>query len=122
MRADTFKRPHKYRAQPVEVDGIKFPSTGEAKRWSTLRLLEKAGTLFHLQRQVSFLLVIDSKPILIRSAGYPNGRAVKYTADFTYTDETGFVVEEYKGFDTMESRLRRAVFEAIYGIQVRVTR
>ena len=113
---------HKYAAQKVEIDGETFDSKSEARRWSELRLLERAGQIRKLRRQVSFPLAIGDAPILIRSEGYPNGRQAKYTADFVYVENEAEIIEERKGFDTTESRLRRAVFEAQYGVRIRVTR
>lgn len=34
---------HKFKAQRTEIDGIKFASKKEAKRWNTLTVLQKAG-------------------------------------------------------------------------------
>lgn len=111
----------KYRAQSVMVDGERFASQGEYRRWCDLRLLERAGQIKSLERQVSFPLEIEGRPVLIRSSGFPNGRKAKYTADFRYTENGVSVVEEYKGFDTAESRFRRAVAEAIHGFTIRIT-
>lgn len=111
----------KYRAKPVVADGERFPSQAEFRRWNELRMLERAGVISCLERQKAFPLVIDGKPILIRSEGYPNGRKAKYTADFVYFENDERIVEEFKGKDTTESRLRRAVAEAIYGFRIRVT-
>lgn len=113
------------RSPPEErtLDGIVFDSRAEMKRWAELQLLQKAGEIYLLDRQVQLNLVINGKPVKIRSRGVPNGRACHYTADFIYfekgTDKR--VIEEYKSFDDPTSRLRRAVVEAIYGIEIRVT-
>lgn len=45
---------HKYRAVATWVDGIKFPSKAEARRYQQLRLLEKAGEIGHLEIQPVF--------------------------------------------------------------------
>ena len=104
------------------IDGVVFDSKGEAKRWQELQLLERAGAISDLRRQVKYPLVIEGRPVLIRSEGYPNGRAATYTADFVYVENGRRMVEEFKGFDDDRSRLRRAVVEAIYQFQIRVTR
>ena len=39
----------KYHAQPVEIDGVRFDSQKEARRYSELRLLERAGEIKDLQ-------------------------------------------------------------------------
>lgn len=113
---------NKYRAQPVTVDGIRFDSKAEARRYSALKLLEKAGEISELELQPVFPLAIDGKPVLIRSQGYPNGRQAKYIGDFRYLDRSGArVTEDVKGVDTPESRLKRAIVEAQYGIRIAVT-
>jgi hypothetical protein len=115
-------RPTKYGNQLIEHEGMVFHSKGELRRWLELRLLERAGLIQLLRRQVPFPLVIDGKPIRIRSAGYPRGRACRYTADFAYIENGIRKVEEFKGMDDTASRLRRAVVEAIYGIEIEVVR
>lgn len=118
--------PSKYGAKTITVDGERFDSKAEHKRYADLLVRQNMGEIRNLQRQPKFPLAIAGKPILIRSARYKNGRQAVYTADFQYEEldvdqywET--VIEENKGFDTTESRLRRAVFEAQYGKLVKMT-
>ena len=105
-------------------DGIVFDSLSELKRWEELRLLERAGKISELRRQVAFPLEINGRPVVIRSPGYPAGRRCKYRPDFTYYD-TQFpdvlTVEEHKGVWTDAARLRVAVAEAIYQFRVLFT-
>jgi hypothetical protein len=106
------------------VDGERFDSQKEARRWQELRLLEKAGEIGNLGRQEKFrLLGFGGREIKIRSERYPNGRRVSYVADFVYNEgpHKTYVVEDTKGFDTPAARLKRAIFEAQYRIQVRIT-
>jgi hypothetical protein len=113
----------KYGAKSVVLDGHRFPSKAEAKRYGELKLLQKAGEITGLELQPKFPLVLpNGAEILIRSDRYPNGRKAVYRADFAYFTPARRVVEEVKGMDTMESRLRRAVVEAIYGIRIEVIR
>ena len=113
----------KYKNKITFVDGIRFQSKGEADRYTDLRLMEKAGYISELSLQPKFPIVINNKPVKIRSAGCPNGRAVSYYADFRYKDSKGVdVVEDFKGMDLPISRLKRALVESIYGIQVLVTK
>lgn len=112
------------RAPPPErtdLDGNVFDSKSERARWDELCLLERTGVITNLRRQVALPLVIKGRPVKIRSAGFPNGRPAIYTVDFTYTENGLEVFEEYKAFDTPDARLRRAVVEAIYGIEIVVT-
>lgn len=106
----------------TDADGITFDSKSEMKRWQELCLLQRAGEISNLRRQVEYPITIDGKPVLIRSEGFPNGRPAIYTADHVYIDKAGTeIVEEYKAFDDAASRFRRAVVEAIHGIEIVVT-
>jgi hypothetical protein len=108
----------KYRSKPTTVDGIRFASKKEARRYSELKLLEQAGAISDLEIQPVFPIVIAGKPVLLRSSGYPNGRKAKYLADFAYVERDERVVEDVKGMDTPLSALKRALVEAIYGVKV----
>lgn len=118
------RRPNKYAARRTTVAGVTYDSAAEARRGRDLELMERAGLIRDLRRQVSHALWCGGIPILIRSAGYPNGRQARYVVDFQYTDvEAGeIVLEDVKGMDTPVSRLKRAILEAMTGLQVRVTR
>lgn len=110
---------HKYRAKPTVVDGIRFSSMAEAKRYQELRLLERAGEIEALETQPRFELSVDN-------AAYPErgGRSVRigeYRGDFRYRDNLGVVfVEDVKGYDTPLSRWKRKHVEAQYGVTVRI--
>ena len=112
---------NKFGAKRTIVDGIQFHSKKEAQRWSDLRNLERAGMIHNLERQKPFPIVINGAPVKIRSARYPNGRAMKYVADFVYFEGDKRVIEDAKGRDTSESRIKRALIEAIYNIEILVT-
>ncbi len=62
----------KYRAKAVTVDGVRFASKAEARRFGELKLLERAGEISHLAIQPPFKCVIDGKLICT------------YFADFSY--------------------------------------
>lgn len=110
------------RAKVTFVDGIRFPSKQEATRYSELKLLEKAGEITDLELQPRFPLGTDDAPILIKSEGYPNGRRATAVMDFRYYDtRAGWtIVEDVKGKDNPYSRLKRAIVEAQYKIEVRL--
>lgn len=113
------KRSGKYNAKPMSVDGIRFASKKEGERYIHLKIRESRGEISRLELQPAFPLVINDRPVLMRSAGFPNGRKAKYVADFSYLEGDGVcVVEDVKGMDTPVSRLKRALVEAIYGIRV----
>lgn len=106
---------HKYRAKPVEVDGIKFPSQKEAKRWCELRLLERDGKIRNLRRQVAIKLEGQRGPVKTAT-----GKHMKLTIDFAYEDRRlnwAEVYEESKGMRTRDYDVRLAVAQAM-GIEV----
>jgi hypothetical protein len=113
----------KYHAIQTTVDGIVFASKAEARRYGELKLLERAGEVTGLQLQPRFDLACGGRPLLIRSAGFPKGRASYYLADFEYYERDGTrVIEDVKGMDTPVSRLKRAVVEAEYGLRITLVR
>lgn len=87
-------------------DGILHDSQREANRWIELKLLERAGKIANLQRQVKFVLIhsqYEQGTIGKRGAikkGKLLERELSYIADFVYTDtKTGqMVVEDAKGY------------------------
>lgn len=108
-------KPHKYGARAITVDGIKFPSLKEATRWRELTLLQRAGEIRNLRRQVTIKLMCGETPIKTRT-----GRAMKLTVDFAYEDSRlgwAEVLEESKGMRTRDYEVRFAVVEAM-GIKV----
>jgi hypothetical protein len=104
---------NKYHNKWVEVDGIKFPSIKEAERWKTLRLMERAGDIVGLNRQVKIELVPKSNLF----------RAVYYVADFVYFDKrTGKTVyEDVKGVRTDVYKLKKKLLYWRHGIEVKET-
>jgi hypothetical protein len=100
---------HKYRAIATTVDGIKFPSKAEAKRWGELKLLERAGQIMGLRRQVRIDLAVNGKHVCF------------YTADFTYFERSQYIVEDSKGMITPEFRLKAKLYAAIFGKDIRLT-
>ena len=120
--ARVFARAHKYGAKRTEVDGVKFQSKAEARRWQELLLLQRAGEIRDLRRQVRIELhtygVFGVVPIKS-----PTGRPRYYLADFEYYDQVGRrVLEDVKGMDTPESALKRAIVEGMLGIKVQVVK
>lgn len=102
----------KYGAVKTEVDGIKFDSKHEAKRYQELRLLEQAGEITNLCLQVPFELIPKSK----------YGMPIRYIADFTYNDLNGqLIVEDAKGVKTPVYRLKRRLMAELNGIEIKET-
>ena len=103
------QRKNKYKNQKVYVDGIKFDSQREANRYKRLKLLEKNGFIKNLRRQVVYELVP-------KQAGE---RAVKYIADFVYTQDGEIVVEDVKGFKTDAYIIKRKLMLYKYNIRIK---
>ena len=99
---------NKYGNKRVVVDGIRFDSKREAARWQELKLLERAGEIKGLERQVEYELIPKQ----------PGERAVKYIADFRYIDHDGkTVVEDTKGVKTPVYILKRKLLLWVHGIR-----
>ena len=100
----------KYGNTKIRVDGRLFDSKAEAARWQELSLLERAGEITELERQVEYELIPKQK----------GERAVKYIADFRYVDNEGkTVVEDTKGVKTPVWIIKRKLMLRVHGIRVR---
>lgn len=96
----------KYRNIPTEVEGIRFSSKREAKRYWELRLLEKAGKIKDLRLQV---------PVYIDIFGV---HVCKYIADFVYHENGKQIYEDSKGVRTKEYKLKKKLVWACHGIAI----
>ena len=96
------------------VEGIKFDSKREAKRFGELRQLQRAGIIRDLKLQVPFPLHGKDGPILT-----PKGRQMIYLADFQYFDVrlNCMVTEDAKGHPTDTFVMKKAILAA-QGVEV----
>lgn len=103
----------KYNNRVVNRDGMTFDSVREYRRFCELALLERAGQITELQRQVKFELIpsqkIDGKVV---------ERACTYVADFVYTENGKKVVEDTKGFKTKDYIIKRKLMLHVHGIKI----
>ena len=116
----------KYHSKKVTIDGETFDSIKEYRRWCELKLLEKAGKIICLERQVKFVLVPaqyeqkfdEKKKQMVK--GKCIERECAYYADFVYMDaETGRrTVEDTKGFQTKEYIVKRKLMLYLHGIKI----
>lgn len=99
---------HKYGAKPVVIDGIRFASTKEGKRYAELKLLAKAGEIRCLELQTSFDFSIGGRHIFT------------YVADFSYFDVASgrTIIEDVKGVRTPVYKLKKKIIEAHHGIEI----
>jgi hypothetical protein len=107
----------KYHNRKTVLDGMTFDSAAEAARWRELTLLEKAGHIFDLQRQVAIELVPG-----VRLHGEKRARpAIRLVVDFAYWGGGNLIYEDTKGMETPMSRAKRHMAKALHGIDVRVS-
>jgi hypothetical protein len=101
----------------VTEDGV-FDSKKEFIRWRELQLLQRAGEIHGLQRQVSYLLIgaqrdPDSNKLLEREC--------RYVADFVYLQNGETIVEDVKSKATRtpEYIIKRKLLLREYGLRIR---
>lgn len=101
----------KYKAVKVVVDGITFDSKRESERYQELKEMVQNGQIDNLILQPSFEL----QEGFVNSKGQ-KVRPIIYKADFSYTDADGkLVVEDVKGMETKDFKLKRKMFDFKYG-------
>ncbi len=107
----------KYRAKKVTIDGIRFDSKREARRYLTLKAAQDAGEISDLQLQKPYLLIPAQKD---PDTGKTIERACKYKADFVYKDVDGKeIVEDVKGKKLPEYVIKRKLMLKVHGIRIR---
>jgi hypothetical protein len=105
----------------VTSDGIKHASQKEASRWCELKLLERAGKISDLERQVKFELIPALYEQSLNGGKKCLERRCVYVADFVYIDnDTGQkVVEDTKGVRTKEFIIKRKLMLYLHDIRIR---
>ena len=115
----------KYHSKKVTRDGITYDSLKEARRHQELLLLERAGAIRDLHRQVEYVLIPtqrepDRKGV---RGGLIKGKviehSVKYVADFVYTENGKQIVEDVKGVRTKDYILKRKMMYYFHGIRIK---
>jgi hypothetical protein len=99
----------------VTVDGIKFDSKKEARRYQELLMKEKAGLISHLKLKPKFKIMVLDQFLC------------NYTADFSYWERLELVVEDTKGKDpktgwdtgTPTYHLKKRLMRIVFKIEVR---
>ena len=103
---------NKYGARKVKApDGQVYDSVKEYHRYGCLRLLERAGKISDLKRQVKFELIPKQE----------GERACYYIADFTYYEDGKLVAEDCKGYATDLFKLKKKLMLWVHGIRIRIT-
>ena len=105
----------KYHNRKITTQDGTFDSLKEYRRWQELKILQKAGAISDLQRQGTFVLIPNQRD---QRTGELLERAVKYVADFVYSDEGFTIVEDTKGVRTKEYVIKRKLMLERFGIRV----
>lgn len=105
-------RGSKFNAEKTVVDGIRFDSAREARRYAELRDMERACEIQGLRIQVPFELLPSFECDGVKYRG------MKYVADFVYHRDGKVVVEDCKGFKTAEYRLKKKLMAYINHINI----
>lgn len=104
----------KYGNSKITIDGIRFDSKREAQRWQELRLMERAGRITDLRRQVKFVLIPSQRG----EDGKVIEKQVAYIADFVYLKDGKTVVEDSKGYRTEAYRLKKKMMLYFFHIRI----
>ena len=111
-RALLAKKPKrsKYGNVPTIVDGIRFASKKEARRYVYLKARERAGEIGAFRRQPRYPLVVNGLHV------------ATYIGDFDYIDAIAnrYVTEDVKGVKTPKFILKAKLFHALYGREVSI--
>ncbi len=124
---------NKYKNNKCVVDGIVFDSRREARRYKELMLMQAAGKISRLQRQVKFVLIpaqyLPTGEVYKRGEkkGQPKmklaERECSYIADYVYYDSNNKLhVEDVKGYKGGEAynlfKIKRKMMLYIHKIRV----
>lgn len=123
----------KYGNHKIQRDGLTFDSVKEFKRFCELSLLERAGQIQDLRRQVEYELIPAQYEKIPTGEIYKRGdrkgqpkmksvcieKSVSYVADFVYTENGETVVEDTKGFKTKDYIIKRKLMLWIHNIKIR---
>jgi hypothetical protein len=97
----------KYRNIKVVVDGVKFDSKLEAKRYGELKLLKQMGLIESFELQKRYPLEVNGFKICT------------YVCDFVVNYPSGKrVIEDTKGVLTADFKLKMKLMKAIYNIDI----
>lgn len=92
---------NKYRNTKINAHDGTFDSKYEYEEWCRLKLLERAGIIKNLQRQVQFSLIPT-----IRTTE-ETLRGISYFADFVYEENGVMHIVDTKGFETPEYKIKK---------------
>jgi hypothetical protein len=96
----------KYRNIPTVIDGLRFASKAEARRYQELCLLQRAVAVY----------TANSVRWFIRQPSFDLPGGIRYIADFLVIwDDGRITVEDVKGVETQVFKIKKKLFEEKYG-------
>ena len=121
----------------TELDGITFPSKGEAKRYAELLILERVGEIRNLKigsrldEECKFYYRETYSHIGPVTRTWTNPHKYFYRADFVYEERSLTrpthwldIVEDYKGprgVLTADFKRKQKIMRELFGIEIRIT-
>lgn len=128
-----FRSSSKYYSKKITRDGMTFDSLKEYRKFRELLLLEKAGEITDLKRQVEFELLPAQYEEVPTGEVYKRGerkgqpkmkrvcveKAVKYYADFVYKENGKTIVMDTKGVRTKDYILKRKMLLYLHKIKIK---
>lgn len=119
----------KYGNRKITRDGMTFDSIKEYRRWCELSLLERAGEITGLERQVKYVIIpAQYAPDTVTARGkIKRGKLLErecaYVADFRYQMDGETVVEDVKGYKDGQAyalfAIKRKLMLSVHGIMVK---
>lgn len=89
----------------------RFASRAEARRYSDLFYLERAGEITDLKLQPRYALEVNGHKICT------------YVADFSYLDKTGTpITEDVKGVETDVFKIKSKLFRALLRREIKIVK
>lgn len=100
----------KFNNRKITIDGIKFDSQGEGRRYVVLKDRVERGFITNLNTHVPYTLTVNGVKIC------------RYVADFTYDRDGEQIVEDFKSPATITAtfRLKTKLMRAVHGVDVQV--
>lgn len=124
-----FRSKVKYRNRKITRDGMTFDSIKEYRRWCELSLMERAGEIGELERQVKYVIIpAQYAPDTVTARGkIKRGKLLErecaYVADFRYQMDGETVVEDVKGYKDGQAYalfvIKRKLMLSVHGIMVK---
>lgn len=124
-----FRSKVKYGNRKITRDGMTFDSIKEYRRWCELSLLEQAGEITGLERQVKYVIIpAQYAPDTVTARGkIKRGKLLErecaYVADFRYQMDGETVVEDVKGYKDGQAyalfAIKRKLMLSVHGIMVK---